>query len=317
MGYRRALSAGSQDHPLTLGGPTGARERGRQSGNRLSAATVTNDKAKLEEHAAELQARGPGDRDALNELCDVYYRLDRKAQALDTFRVLLRHEPPATHPEFDEIYVRGLSVTGTCPIPLRRRRRLMHLITLLGETKNVPGEIAECGCFLGLSSYVLCSFLKRWDARFDGSSYHVFDSFQGLSEPTADDQIPDDWDNAEGLQQMSWRGAFAASLETVSANLREFPAIHFHPGWIPLAFQGVRETRYRFVHVDVDLYDPTLDTLSYFYPRLSAGGIIVSDDYSWPGARTAIHEFCAEHSVEAHVTEHKQAVIRKAPVSSS
>jgi len=33
--------------------------------------------------------------------------------------------------------------------------------------------------------------------------------------------------------------------------------------------------------------------------------------YSWPGARTAIDEFCAERELELQVTAHKQAVIRK------
>jgi hypothetical protein len=138
-----------------------------------------------------------------------------------------------------------------------------------------------------------------------------------LSEPTADDDIPDGWNNAEGLRQMSRRGYFAASLETVCANLREFPGIRFHPGWIPLTFKGVSEASYRFVHVDVDLYDPTLDAFAYFYPRLSPGGAIVSDDYSWPGARMAIDEFCAEHNLELHVTASKQAVIRKTQAPST
>ena len=35
------------------------------------------------------------------------------------------------------------------------------------------------------------------------------------------------------------------------------------------------------MHVDVDLYEPTDEVLRYFMPRMSPGGAIVSDDYSW------------------------------------
>jgi hypothetical protein len=268
-------------------------------------------KADLEQHARNLQARGPDDRDALVELCMVYWQLRLQDAAIKTFELLLCHEAPATDLAFDQIYFKGLRTTGTCPTPVRRRSRLINLIETLQGTAHVPGEVVECGCFLGLSSYMMCSYLKRWDPRFDGSGYHIFDSFQGLSEPTVDDEIPDEWDNANNLRIMSQRGHFAASLKVVSSNLHEFPAIRFHHGWIPLTFKGLPEAKYRFVHVDVDLYDPTLDAFNYFYPRLSPGGAIVSDDYSWPGARRAIDEFCAERGLEPQITAHRQAVIRK------
>lgn len=268
-------------------------------------------RTQLEQFARELQAQGSEDPDVLAKLCSVYWRLKRQEEAVATFELLLRHEPPAPDPAFDPTYLKALRVTGSPPVPLRRRPRLMHLMEILNDTAHVRGDVVECGCFLGLSSYMLCSYLKRQNPQFDGTGYHVFDSFQGLSEPTADDEISDDFENAEKLRMMSQRGAFYAPLEVVKSNLRAFPKISFHPGWIPLSFKGLPEACYRFVHVDVDLYDPTLDAFTYFYPRLSPGGAIVSDDYSWPGARTAIDEFCAEHQVTLHANSVGQAIVRK------
>jgi len=276
---------------------------------------MARDKARLERYARDLQERGTDDRDALATLCEVYWKLGQQEAAVATYRTLLRHEPPARDDAFDEIYLAGLLATGTCPTPTRRRDRLMHLTELLREATDVSGGVVECGCFQGLSSYVMCSYLKHWNPRFDGGGYHIFDSFQGLSEPTADDDIPDEWDNAANLRLMTQRGNFAASLQQVQVSLSAFSGITYHPGWIPLTFKSLPEARYRFVHVDVDLYDPTLDAFAYFYPRLSPGGIIASDDYSWPGARTAIDEFCAEHGIEMQVTASSQAVIRRKPTS--
>ena len=104
-----------------------------------------------------------------------------------------------------------------------------------------------------------------------------------------------------------------APLVAVKENLKEFAGITYHPGWIPASFTGLPVSSYRFVHVDVDLYDPTLDTLAYFYPRLAPGGLIVSDDYSWPGARTAINEYCSEQGIKLQLSNFGQAVIRKRP----
>ena len=264
----------------------------------------------MEQYVRELQARGSDDPDALVALCETYWQLKRQNAAIETFKLLLRHLAPPKDRAFDEIYVAGLLATGTCPTPIGRRERLMQLVELLCATADVPGAVAECGCYLGLSSYLLCSFLTRSDPLFCGSGYHIFDSFQGLSEPTADDDVPDDWENAKNLRVMTQRGRFAAPLDEVKANLRDFPGITFHPGWIPLTFKGLPETRYRFVHVDVDLYDPTLDAFNYFYPRLSAGGVIASDDYSWPGARMAIDQFCMERGLALRVTACNQAVIQ-------
>ena len=83
---------------------------------------------------------------------------------------------------------------------------------------------------------------------------------------------------------------------TLRAMSKEFPRRHLIEG-------------YRFVHLDVDLYQPTRDSFDYFYPRLIKGGIIVCDDYNWPGARKAIEEACARFGATFAVTPYLQAVL--------
>jgi hypothetical protein len=67
-------------------------------------------------------------------------------------------------------------------------------------------------------------------------------------------------------------------------------------GWIPSRFAEVAEKKFSFVHIDVDLEKPTRDSLEFFYPRLSDGGILLCDDYGFdtcPGVTAAIDEFLA------------------------
>ena len=59
-------------------------------------------------------------------------------------------------------------------------------------------------------------------------------------------------------------------------------------------FENEGERSYSFVHIDVDLYEPTLASHRYFFNRLSKGGVIVCDDYGFrqfPGASDAVDEF--------------------------
>jgi O-methyltransferase len=69
--------------------------------------------------------------------------------------------------------------------------------------------------------------------------------------------------------------------------------IHFHQGFFPDSAQNIKEVTYAFVHLDADLYQPTLAALKYFYPKLSAGGVIIIHDYNhtWDGIPKAIDEF--------------------------
>jgi hypothetical protein len=108
---------------------------------------------------------------------------------------------------------------------------------------------------------------------------------------------------------MTRQGYFSASLDGVKKSLQSFPGIQYYPGWIPQAFPDEPAARYRFVHVDVDVYQPTRDCFEYFHERLVPGGIIASDDYNWPGARKAIEEFCARTGAVFEVTPLSQAYI--------
>lgn len=211
-------------------------------------------------------------------------------------------------PAFDRLYVEGLLVTGTPPRPLRRRDRFRRLLRELERTLSLSGSVAECGCASGLSSFLICSRLRAHSGHFDGTGYEVYDSFQGLSEPQPEDTPAP---GADELATQSLRaGHFAFPLERVQQSLAAFPGVTYGPGWIPAAFPR-DERRYRFAHVDVDLYQPTRASLEYFWPRLVSGGVIVCDDYNWAGAKLAVEEFSAAAAAPFSVTPSTQAVFTK------
>ena len=86
----------------------------------------------------------------------------------------------------------------------------------------------------------------------------------------------------------------ARGEDLVRRNLAGYEAFTLYKGWIPERFGDVADRRFSFVHIDVDLHEPTLESLRFFYDRMSQRGIIVCDDYGsslCPGATRAVHEF--------------------------
>jgi hypothetical protein len=253
----------------------------------------------------------PGDEAGCERLMQDLVERGRDAEALAVYDAGVAAGIRPCGRDFDRAYRQALQETGTPPYPLRRRSRFHLLCGLLEEALPLQGDIAECGCFRGLSSHLLLSRLKRADPGYDGAGYHVFDSFEGLSEPGPADLAAGNDPAAERVRRMCRRGWFAASQEVVRRGLAGFPAVSYHPGWIPASFAGLPERRYRFVHLDLHLHGPTLAALEYFFPRLAPGAIIVCDDYSWPGERKAVDDFCARHGIAPEATPHGQAVLRR------
>jgi O-methyltransferase len=158
---------------------------------------------------------------------------------------------------------------------LDRKYMLDQLLKLVRE---VPGNTAECGAYKGASSYFIC---RRTAGQ--GRLHRVFDSFAGLS-------------SVDPVDGTYWKsGALAASEHLVRRNLADFPFVTYHKGWIPECFGGCEDETYAFVHIDVDLYRPTLDSLQFFYDKMESGGVLLCDDSGFaltcPGARKAMDEF--------------------------
>ena len=153
---------------------------------------------------------------------------------------------------------------------------------LLRATKDVPGDTAECGVFHGAMSYMICAFTEQAGL---ARTHHAFDSFEGLSEPGA-------------LDGRHWRKHdLNVDLASVQRRLARFSRVRYHKGWIPDRFPDVETLSFSFVHLDVDLYEPTRDSIAFFYPRLSPGGILVCDDYGFavcPGATKSIDDYLSD-----------------------
>jgi O-methyltransferase len=151
---------------------------------------------------------------------------------------------------------------------------------------HLPGDFAECGVYKGGSAYLIAATLADSGIKNE-RQLHLFDTFEGMPSTANDDP--------SGIKE----GRFGdTSLAAVQEYLKEFPFVRFHPGYIPLTLEPVRESRFAFVHIDVDLYQTTRDCLEFFYERMVPGGVMIFDDYGWAifkdSEKRAVDEFLAD-----------------------
>jgi O-methyltransferase len=180
-------------------------------------------------------------------------------------------------PDFAQFYQNHVS---TYNFHSYDRKYLLREILKLCE--RVPGDTAECGVYEGAGSHLIGCHAARL-----GRLHHMFDSFEGLSQP-------------EVVDGTYWkRGAMSVPEERVRERLKDLVNIRYWRGWIPERFYEVADRRFSFLHIDVDLHQPTSDSVVFFYPRMNRGGLMLFDDYGFatcPGARQAIDEFFADKS---------------------
>lgn len=139
-------------------------------------------------------------------------------------------------------------------------------------TAKLQGDIAEVGVFRGGTAKVIC------EAKGD-RQLHLFDTFEGLPEPAA-------------IDSAFQKGQYAGSLESVRDFLNGFSGVHFYKGYFPATGEAVKDRRFSFIHLDVDLYASTFQALQFFYLRMEPGAIVISHDYvDFPGVRKAFDEF--------------------------
>jgi len=166
---------------------------------------------------------------------------------------------------------------------------MMQWLKLVIES-GVTGDFAECGVWRGHSAHIIGTRIRSSGLN---RKLHLFDSFEGLSERGEFDLARTEMSDRSKKREQEY---FAVGLDVVQANLNEFEFIEFHRGWIPECFEEVRDQKFAFVHLDVDLFEPLAECLEFFAPRLASGGIIVVDDYGhsdFTGAKMAVDNFLA------------------------
>lgn len=158
--------------------------------------------------------------------------------------------------------------------------------------QNLAGSVAECGVCMGEFSYYINKY-------FPDKSLYLFDTFSGFDEQDLcaerslnNDRFLDGMFNNKDL--------FAAANEQiVLARMQHQEKCILRKGYFPETAEGI-EDQFCFVNLDMDLYQPMLAGLRFFYSKMCPGGVILMHDYfhpELPGVKQAVEEFEKETQI--------------------
>lgn len=140
---------------------------------------------------------------------------------------------------------------------------------------KVDGDFVECGVNRGFLSSAIMEDLD-WNSL--DKTFYLLDTFAGIDENLATkDEL------AEGIMQRNDANPYNTNLELVRKNCEEWHNVDIIVGPVPDTLDQLKSDRFAYVYIGMDCMQPEVDAFNYFWERLTPGGIIQFDCYSYFG----------------------------------
>jgi O-methyltransferase len=172
-----------------------------------------------------------------------------------------------------------------------------HLRNVLKQVKDIPGDLIEVGVYQGGSAIIIREEIPDKDL-------YLFDTFEGFA-----DQL----DKSDPTRYKI--GDCSAEIGYVEKLMKDQKNVTIVKGVFPDTAGIVKNKKFAFAHIDVDIYNATKESLEFIYPRMSKGGIILIHDYpAHDGVKKAVDEFMVDKDDEQTILVDigRQLMIKKA-----
>ena len=170
---------------------------------------------------------------------------------------------------------------------------------------GIPGAFVECGVWKGGS--ILAMILQLQELGCDDRDIYLYDTFEGMSEPTAVDVSAYNDSALDALADVPkgerlydhYFNADVFNEDLVKALLFDtgYPKhrLHFVKGKVEDTIPATIPDDIAILRLDTDWYESTRHEMLHLYPRLAKGGILIIDDYGhWEGAKIAVEEYFSQ-----------------------
>ena len=151
------------------------------------------------------------------------------------------------------------------------RWRIQTLLWAAKYASKLEGDFVDFGGGFGLFSSAIYEYLK-----FDNLSkkYYLLDSFEGLQDKNL---LPVETRALENYKR------FGSYYEEVKEKFKEFKKMTIIQGFVPETLSELNVDKVCFVSIDFNCVEPEKEALSFIWDKVVKGGIIIFDDYGFPG----------------------------------
>jgi len=212
-------------------------------------------------------------------------------------RPIVRRGEKVKFNEKARVQGREWPVVGHSMAGLKRLHNVAYLTDRVIK-ENVPGDLIETGVWRGGASAMIRGVLKARGVT--DRKIYLADSFEGLPPPN-DAEFPSD----KGSKYHT-RGRLAVGVEYVKQTFEAYglldDQLEFVVGWFKDTLHKLDVPTFSLLRLDGDMYESTIQAMEALYPKLSAGGFIIVDDYgSIKACREAIDDYRDKHSISDQI----------------
>jgi len=150
------------------------------------------------------------------------------------------------------------------------RWRIHTILWAASTVKDLEGDFVDCGGGFG---FFMSSIYKYLNFEKLNKKYFMFDSFSGTS-PEYD-----------SINHFTKYGSWYNDIVENHGNKKNLEIIQ---GYLPQTLSGIEIEKICFLSIDLNSYKPEIECLNILWDKIVPGGIIVLDDYGFPGCENQL-----------------------------
>ncbi len=139
------------------------------------------------------------------------------------------------------------------------------------RARSLPGAFVGCGVNTGNLSLAVCEYI---DFNGAGKDFYLFDTFNGIpeSQMREDEKVDRVRENA-----MMYEDFF----DRAQQNFTPFPRAKLVRGLMPDTLSTVPIDRVCYLSIDMNIVQPEIAAMEFFWDNLVPGAAVILDDYGW------------------------------------
>ena len=182
---------------------------------------------------------------------------------------------------------------------------------------DIAGDFVECGVFMGASIVCMIRTLQHFIGAKPRDIW-LYDTFEGMPEQNPELDIFHDpaqyplWDQIKRDDGSGGSNWVHGPIDSVKANVNRtgYPEdrLRYVKGMVEQTLPEWAPDRIALLRLDTDYYSSTKHELTYLYPRVVSGGVVIIDDYgAFKGCKQAVDEYIRENRLKvllSRIDEH-------------
>jgi O-methyltransferase len=176
-------------------------------------------------------------------------------------------------PKFAEAYALCKQIGGDLLKNYDIQWRIHVLCWAATHAAKLEGDFIDCGVNTGFCPRAVIHYTSFEKLN---KKYYLLDTFSGLDERYS---TPYEMERSKKLGY----GKDNSLYERVKQTFAPFKNVELVKGAIPDTLTQVPSQKIAYLSIDMNCVKPEVDALEFFWNKMVSGGIIVLDDYGYPG----------------------------------